>query len=662
MSKIQVLDNFISEQIAAGEVIERPSSVIKELVENAIDAKAHNITIEIKNGGTTYMRISDDGIGMSKEDAQKCVLRHATSKIKCLNDLFSIDTLGFRGEALASICVVSKLQIITKTKDNLYGSNLYFEGGKLESIEESGCPDGTTIIVRDLFYNTPARMKFLKKDSSESSKVQNVVEKIALSKPEISFNFIKDDVSVFQTNGNGDLKECIYSILGKEISNNITEVSYELNGIKVEGYTSLPITVRGNRGLELFFVNGRYITTKMLSIAVEQAYRNLIMKGKYPICILNIYIDSSKIDVNVHPSKLEAKFSDEKMVFDAIYFGCKNALNGKDYLSISNIKSENTGNTNNDNNTVNSDNVFNYRFFNISEEKNIEKEIERDIKPYIQSKLDNIEPKMSFSQNIIENDVAINVSHIPYSKNIILENKIDNIQTVNTPNGYIADEDIPSLLNYNPTKNNKVEDESIEETKSENTYFDSNNLIIVGEAFKTYIIFQINDKIYILDKHAAHERIIFNKLKTMDLLKDVQQMFVPAIIDLSSYDYDIFINNEDIIKDIGFICEQFGNQSIKISSVPIFLMEKNIKDIFLNCLSEIDKNRNSDKNSILDTLLHTMACRSAVKAGDFTSNFEMKKFVEKVIFDDNVRFCPHGRPCIREFNRTDLEKLFKRIV
>lgn len=656
MSKIQVLDNFISEQIAAGEVIERPSSVIKELVENAIDAKAHNITVEIKNGGTTYMRISDDGIGMSKEDAQKCVLRHATSKIKSLNDLFSIDTLGFRGEALASICVVSKLQIITKTSDSLYGSNLYFEGGKLESIEDSGCPDGTTIIVRDLFYNTPARLKFLKKDSSESSKVQNVVEKIALSKPEISFNFIKDDVSVFQTNGNGNLKECIYSILGKEISNNISEVSYELNGVKVEGYISLPVTVRGNRGLELFFVNGRYITTKMLSIAVEQAYRNLIMKGKYPICVLNIYIDSSKIDVNVHPAKLEAKFSEEKLVFDTIYFGCKNALNGKDYLSISESKPVTTISTND---TVN-EQMFSKKDNSITSSASEEKKFEKDLFENVQLWNNTNEPKMSFSQNIPDTNTSIDVSHL-FSSNQMISNDNKVYSEDNHKDIDILDEDIPSLLNFNPIKIDNEED-VITEEPSDNFSFDSNNLIIIGEAFKTYIIFQIDDKLYILDKHAAHERIIFNKFKTMDLLKDVQQMFVPAIIDLSSYDYDIFINNEDLIKDIGFTCEHFGNQSIKISAVPIFLMKKNIKDIFLSCLSEIDKSKNLDKNSILDNLLHTMSCRSAIKAGDFTSEFEMKKFVEKVIFDDNVRFCPHGRPCIREFDRTDLEKLFKRIV
>lgn len=613
MGKIQVLDNFIAEQIAAGEVIERPSSVIKELVENAIDADAHNITVEIKNGGTTYMRISDDGVGMSGEDAQKCVLRHATSKIKSLNDLFSIDTLGFRGEALASVCVVSKLQIITKERESIYGNSLYFESGKLQSIDQAGCPNGTTVIVRDLFYNTPARMKFLKKDSSEASKVQNVVEKMALSKPEIAFTFIKDDNTIFKTTGNKDLKQCIYNILGKEIHDNLIEVNYNLNDIFVKGYISSPLTVRGNRGLEVFFLNGRYITTKILSVAVEQAYRNSIMKGKYPVCVLNISINSSNIDINVHPAKLEAKFSDEKKVFDALYFACKNALENKDYL------------------------------FDENELNNVIKYEEKQTSISYNNISNNV-----FSQNKLNPKSEIDVTHLYNTFNNNEEDK--------------SDEDIPSLIdiNFSIEDNNKIENENLNILeKTENL---SDDLKVIGEIFKTYIIFEFKNKLCILDKHAAHERIIFNKLKTMDLLKDIQQMIVPLIIELNSYDFDIYLSNEELIKNIGFVCEEFGNQSIKISAVPIFLMEKNLKDIFLSCLTEIDRNKNSDKNAVLDNLLHTISCRSAIKAGNFTSDFEMKKFVEQVVFDDNVRYCPHGRPCIREFEKSELEKMFKRIV
>lgn len=613
MGKIQVLDNFIAEQIAAGEVIERPSSVIKELVENAIDADAHNITVEIKNGGTTYMRISDDGVGMSGEDAQKCVLRHATSKIKSLNDLFSIDTLGFRGEALASVCVVSKLQIITKERESIYGNSLYFESGKLQSIDQAGCPNGTTVIVRDLFYNTPARMKFLKKDSSEASKVQNVVEKMALSKPEIAFTFIKDDNTIFKTTGNKDLKQCIYNILGKEIHDNLIEVNYNLNDIFVKGYISSPLTVRGNRGLEIFFLNGRYITTKILSVAVEQAYRNSIMKGKYPVCVLNISINSSNIDINVHPAKLEAKFSDEKKVFDALYFACKNALENKDYL------------------------------FDENELNNVIKYEEKQTSISYNNISNNV-----FSQNKLNPKSEIDVTHLYNTFNNNEEDK--------------SDEDIPNLIdiNFSIEDNNKIENENLNILeKTENL---SDDLKVIGEIFKTYIIFEFKNKLCILDKHAAHERIIFNKLKTMDLLKDIQQMIVPLIIELNSYDFDIYLSNEELIKNIGFVCEEFGNQSIKISAVPIFLMEKNLKDIFLSCLTEIDRNKNSDKNAVLDNLLHTISCRSAIKAGNFTSDFEMKKFVEQVVFDDNVRYCPHGRPCIREFEKSELEKMFKRIV
>ena len=616
MSKIQVLDSFIAEQIAAGEVIERPSSVIKELVENSIDANAHNITIEIKNGGVTYMRITDDGIGMSAEDAKKCVLRHATSKIKSLNDLFSINTLGFRGEALASICVVSKLQIITKEKSAEFGSSLYYEGGKLLNIDETGCPDGTTIIVRDLFYNTPARMKFLKKDSSEGSKIQNVVERIALSKPEISFTFIKDDVVIFQTNGNGDLKQCIYNILGKEIYNNLLEVDYCLNDISVKGYITSPSFSRGNRGLEIFFINGRYITTKVLSIAVEQSYRNSIMKGKYPICVINIELNPSNIDVNVHPAKLEAKFSDEKKVFDTLYFGCKNALEFNQYNSFS-----------------------------------FDKKIVEAVETIAETTF--IEPKKN---NILSQDTFNDKSEIDISHLMPFLRKEAEVKTLNEE--IAEEEDVPNLLNISIPENITPKEEKIEIPSLDY----SNEINVIGEAFKTYIIFEFNDKLCLLDKHAAHERIIFNKLKKMDLLKDIQNMLVPVIVELSSYEFDLFLENEELIKNIGFICEEFGNNCVKISGVPVFLAEKNTKDIFMNCLFEISKNKNSDKNSAIDELLHTISCRSAIKAGDFTSLFEMKKFVETVILDDDVRYCPHGRPCIREFDKTEIEKMFKRIV
>ncbi len=373
------------------------------------------------------------------------------------------------------------------------------------------------------------------------------------------------------------------------------------------------MTVRGNRGLEIFFLNGRYITTKILSVAVEQAYRNSIMKGKYPVCVLNISINSSNIDINVHPAKLEAKFSDEKKVFDTLYFACKNALENKDYL------------------------------FDENELNNVIKYEEKQTSISYNNISNNV-----FSQNKLNPKSEIDVTHLYNTFNNNEEDK--------------SDEDIPNLIdiNFSIEDNNKIENENLNILeKTENL---SDDLKVIGEIFKTYIIFEFKNKLCILDKHAAHERIIFNKLKTMDLLKDIQQMIVPLIIELNSYDFDIYLSNEELIKNIGFVCEEFGNQSIKISAVPIFLMEKNLKDIFLSCLTEIDRNKNSDKNAVLDNLLHTISCRSAIKAGNFTSDFEMKKFVEQVVFDDNVRYCPHGRPCIREFEKSELEKMFKRIV
>lgn len=611
MPKINVLPKQVAELIAAGEVVERPSSVIKELVENSIDAGATVITVEIKNGGISYIRITDNGCGISREDVPLAFLRHATSKIKVDNDLDRISTLGFRGEALAAVSSVSRVELLTKTKEELLGTHYLIEGSLEKDCSDAGCPQGTTIIIRDLFYNTPARMKFLKKDVSEANSCAAVIDRIALSHPEISFKFIRDGKQTLSTMGDGKIKSAVYSVLGREFAGSLIETESEQNGIKVTGLICKPIACKPTRNNQFTFLNGRLVRSGTVIAATEQAYKNSAMVGKFPSFVLYINVPFDTVDVNVHPAKTEVRFSDEKLIFESVYVAVKNALSKGDTRPEVKITKP----------------AFN-PFVRMTAEEFKQSAIEIE-KPKPQINTPEIEPTEPKTNLVFKSEQKPEfLNNFSYT---VIEKQ--NPQTV-TPK---TDVDIEKTI---------TEEETPEIT-------------IIGEAFKTYIIAQMGESIFIIDKHAAHERIIFNKLKN-ERKTEVQALLTPVTVILPKEEYNAVIQNTDLLLESGFETEDFGNNSVVVRALPATLIEENVS----NLLSEVAESLITAKTVQTEreeNLFHTVACKAAIKAGNNTTLPEMLSLAKKVLLSSDIMYCPHGRPVAYEIKRNELEKQFGRI-
>ena len=631
MLRINLLPKNVAELIAAGEVVERPASVIKELVENSIDAKATQITVEIQRGGITYIRITDNGIGIEAEDVPTAFLRHATSKIKTQVDLDSIATLGFRGEALAAVSSVARVEMLTCSENSNEGTHYVIEGSEEKLNEFAGCPRGTTIIIRDIFYNTPARMKFLKKDVSEGNACASVVERIALSHPEIAFRLIRDGKTVLTTSGNGDAKACVYSVLGRDFSNSLIDVKDEIGGIKVSGLTCKPFACKATRNGQYTFLNGRLVRSGTVIAAVEQAYKNSAMVGKFPAFVLYLEIPFDTVDVNVHPAKTEVRFSDEKRIFDAVYASVKNALAAGD--TRPEIK-------------------MNKAPFNPFQRVTASEYRQQAItEPVIQK----TEPVIKTEP--VQKPVIIQKSEpAPIKKETVPESKPD-----------FEFMDRYALANekgekVEPTAQKKTDLDvviEVEETKPQPIISDEPEIIIIGEAFSTYIVAQMKDSVFMIDKHAAHERILFNKLKSEEKT-EIQALLTPITVTLSSAEYDGIINHLELLEKSGFEVEDFGNSTVIVRGLPTFLTGENIN----NLLSEIAEGLiTTGKVSTAreDNVFHTVACRAAVKAGNNISRFEMLDLAKKVLLDKEVMYCPHGRPVAFEIKKRELEKQFGRI-
>lgn len=636
MPKINVLPKNIAELIAAGEVVERPASVVKELLENSIDAGATTITVEIKNGGISYIRITDNGCGIYNEDVPKAFISHATSKVSSAADLDSIFTLGFRGEALASIAVVSRAEIFTKSPEEENGVHYIIEGGEEVSYESAGCPNGTTIVVRDLFYNTPARMKFLKRDVTEANAVFDVVEKLAVSHPEISFRFIRDGKQTLLTPGDNKLISAIYAVYGKAFSDTLIKVDYELDGVKVRGYVCKPFNSRPTRAMQVFYLNGRYIRSAACTSSLENAYKNSVMVGKYPACVLNISVDTHLVDVNVHPTKTQVRFSDEQKIYSAVYYSVVSALSNFDTrpkFDVSKVsqKAIDTGvqlHMSEEPKTLNKDKPSNF-WQNMSSEK------------FVSSvSVKGVESENPFKQQSDEPDLVSASVNSKYKKPTV--NSIDVSDS--------AKEEIVEL-------DNKKTENSLKITEAES----EKPLRIIGEAFKTYIICEEGEKLYLIDKHAAHERIIFNRLKSIDMSKSTQILLAPVTVSLSKNEYSIVTDNLEIFKQSGFLVEDFGNESIIVRECPMMIDPSDTHDI----VAEISENLICKKTDVssdkVDMMLHTAACKAAIKAGNKNSLFELEKLAREVLGSRDVRYCPHGRPVLIEISRYDLEKQFGRI-
>lgn len=659
MSKIAVLSKEISELIAAGEVIERPASVVKEVVENAIDAEAKHITVEIKHGGTTYMRVADDGSGIASEDVPTAFFRHATSKIHERKDLESIYTLGFRGEALASIAAVSKVTLLTKRREDDYGTHYEMIGGTpTGEPEQGGCPDGTTILIRDLFFNVPVRQRFMKKDVTEANAVSQIVQKIALSHPEISFQMIRDNRMEFCTDGNGDLYAAIYALFGKEFAHDLIPVQYDDGFLRVSGYVGKPLYSKSNRTFQHFFINGRYIRSRVCSVALESAYQNLIMTGKFPTCVLMLEMLPVDLDVNVHPAKAEVRFTSEKNVADSLFFAVKNALleNGLIY-----------------------DFQFRHNAQDWTKQPAVSTPMQQPTLPHLKEPSDpfasKAEPEVESPpppQTIYPTQYHYDIGETmatlmpEETRPAALENPQAEHTESELELGQNAEFEPPpeatalpeTILPLPTTASEPSVPESLPEKQTILP-----EIRVIGEVFQNYILAEIpaEQKLVIFDKHAAHERVIFERLKS-GAAKQYQQLLMQKTETLLPMDeFALMQEQTEQLANMGFSFDFSNPPFLRTTAVPTFLQSLNIDEIVTEIAHNFALGKINPQTAYLDDLLHTMACKAAIKAHDKNDLAELQELAQIVYADEQVRHCPHGRPVMFVIKKHELEKQFKRV-
>ncbi|MDY3207737.1 DNA mismatch repair endonuclease MutL [Clostridium baratii] len=654
MKRINLLDENTSNKIAAGEVVERPSSVVKELVENSIDANSKNITIEIEDGGCSFIKIIDDGDGIHKDDIKKAFLPHATSKIQCAEDIFSINTLGFRGEALASIASVSKVNLKTKPHDSSFGREIIIEGGEILEEKDCGVNSGTTIEVKDLFFNIPARKKFLKSFTREGSIITDIINRISIVNPDISFKLFNNGKKVLHTFGSGNTKDVLRVVYGKKISENLVYFEGTREEISISGYIGKEAIARGSRNNQSIYVNGRYIKNKTLVAAVENAFKSFSTVNKFPFFVLFIDVYPEFVDVNIHPTKAEIKFKDDRMmfkiVFDSVHKYLKEAIFDDFKLPEEemNITKENQAENLELNIKFEEDEV---KFNSFEKNDKFFKENSIDYSAQIKKEQDELlklKEKLNNTDFLIhenKNDIMDNINDLSYSS-------VDtNKEAVNSDVLYSKeDEDL--------NKNISIK-ETIEERIAKFP-----PLRIIGQFNKTYIIAEFNETLYLIDQHAAHEKILFEKyIKSISEGSIIiQQLLVPTLIELSTDDLIFYIENQKIFKDAGFTVEEFGGNTISLKEVPYFLGKLDPKDLFLSIIDDLKKMGDGKTIDIKYNKIATMACKKAVKGNDTLTEREMIKLVEDLRFIEDPFHCPHGRPTIIKFTNNDLEKKFRRIV
>lgn len=637
MPQINILPKHIAELIAAGEVVERPASIVKEIMENAIDAGADKITLEIKRGGITYIRITDNGCGIDRENIRKAFISHATSKISTADDLNAICTLGFRGEALASIAAVSRVEVMTRTEQESVGTRYCIEGGEETVIDDAGCPKGTTLVVRDLFYNTPARMKFLKKDVSEGNAVAAVVDRIALSHPEVSVRFIRDSKDVLFTSGDGKLDSAIYKVLGRDFASTLIPCDYELEGVRVSGYISKPFNARPNRMMQYFFLNDRFIKTRTGMVALEEAYKNSVMVGKFPACVLKIQIAPGAVDVNVHPAKTEVRFANEKMIFNAVYYCAKSALQQGDTRVQASFSRK-----------------VARQFMPPPTEG-------KQIKIYEQQ-LEQIKKEAQPNKDFWTNTTSAEFKKEAEKPKPIVFNDNSKFE--------IEKNDEPDLIPcFKPTAQEPV---PASETKTEPVVTapivepepvrpEVEPYRVIGEAFRTYILVEQGKKLLIIDKHAAHERMLFEKFKANRDGIETQMLLSPVTVTLSKEEYSAVLDNLDLLEKAGYHVEDFGGGMVIVNECPTAVADADLAEVIMELAGYLVTSQKELIPEKLDWIYHSTACRAAIKAGDRTSDYELDKFVEKLLNNPDIRYCPHGRPVLIEMSRYEIEKNFGRV-
>ena len=721
MGNIVVLDDLTINKIAAGEVIERPASVIKEMVENSIDAGANNITVEIKNGGISYIRVTDNGKGIPEDDLEIAFERHATSKIRNADDLASVTSMGFRGEALASIAAIARVELTSKTAEQQNGYKVIVEGGNVLDKSEAGSPVGTSIIVSNLFYNTPVRYKFLKKDFTESGYIEDVITRIALVHPEIAIKLINTGKTIIQTNGNGDLKTVIYSIYGKDIAEALIETDYTYEDMHIYGVIGKPEIARSNRSNQIFFVNKRYIKDKSLTSAAEKAYKGMIPIGKFSFLVLNVDMNPGKVDVNVHPAKLEVRFEDESVVFKAVYHAIKDALlkselvadtyqstsetraesglfGNRQATTIENVSANKISNTSELNksqeilrklqemkeklkqeipvqntNSEENKNIEVYKEPQYEEKQEETIQIEETTSEYNEKNPSTIE-KMSEQ----EQEPTQEVNHVKEvqkieeeNKNIIEDIVNSRIEEKNTD----FNEMYLKLFGTRPIQESEPKAESLTNNAKDIATIGNTSMFdnieeykkpaykFIGIVFNTYIIIEIDKEMYIIDQHAAHERILYEKVKANyynEEVKDSQLMLLPDIITLSHKEMEIAKDNMEMFRKAGFMIEEFGENTIKLTGLPEMCLDLETKEMFLETLDEINSISRTAKQEIEEKFIATIACKAAVKANMALTKEEVDSLMEKLLALPNPFTCPHGRPTAIKMSKSDIEKKFAR--
>jgi len=660
MGKIVLLDDLTINQIAAGEVIERPASVVKELVENSIDAGSTKITVEVRNGGIKQIKIIDNGCGMTSDDIEYAFERHATSKIRKAEDLENVKSMGFRGEALASIAAIANVEIVSKTEQDEFGHKLVIEGGNILEREEVGSQKGTTIIVNNLFYNTPVRYKFLKKDYTELGYIEDAIYRIAIANPNISIKLIADGKNIVQTAGNGEIKTVIYAIYGKEVVDGLIDVEYSINDITVTGVIGKPEIARGNRSYQMFFVNKRFIKDKTLSAAVEQAYKGFLPIGKFPFLMLNIDIPPHTIDVNVHPTKLEIRFQEEQKVFQIVYHAIKEGLLKGDLIRDTEkqteeniiLEKQNMEKIEQESPKKNGESAINgfLGFFRKKEEEPEKTEINDA------ADKNNAIEQIYIKQNKLDaNSIEARESKIEIPEP---EEKFDFKEMYAKTFGTKIEEE-PS--GYVPEQSEKAENISIFEDAETEKYVP--NYKYCGTAFSTYIILEINDEIYILDQHAAHERIMYEKVKANFYSsgeRDSQIMLLPDIINLTHKEKDIVRENVELLEKAGFIFEDFGDNTLRLIGVPSICFDLDTKKLFIQLLDEIGTVAITATQEKEEKFIATIACKAAVKANMKLTEEEVHSLLEKLMKLPNPFTCPHGRPTAIKMTKYEIERKFNR--
>lgn len=649
---IQVLDQETINKIAAGEVIERPSSVVKELVENAIDAGATAVTIEIKDGGISFIRITDNGSGISKDDIPMAFLRHSTSKIKSIEDLMNVSSLGFRGEALSSIAAVSQVELITKTADDFTGSRYVIEGGNEISLEEVGAPDGTTFIVRNLFYNTPVRRKFLKTAATEAGYVNALIEHLSLSHPDISFRFINNNQNKLHTSGNMNLKDIIYGVYGRDITSNLMEISGKTQDVEITGFIGKPVICRGNRGYENYYINGRYIKSSIITKAIEEAYKGYIMPHNYPFTAIHFKINPSIMDVNVHPTKMELRFSKNEFVYRFVLETVKECLANRELAARVKLP----------------DPVKQQQFTKSPEN------IKQTEKSYVQENTDSkpyqaprIEPPRESFYNSTESSVkqkTVNENQTAgFIKNITDYTKMPTTRLPEPFEIKRSDEMIKEDKKiYEAEKKQEAEQLSMFDTplmsgKAKADYR------IIGQLFETYWLIEYEDKFYMMDQHAAHEKILYerfmNHLKVKDM--DTQMIMPPVIIELNMQQEDAYKRNKQAFSRLGFEIEEFGGNAYKVNGLPAGLPNINLKQMLIDMIDGLTDDNSTDLDIITERVA-TMSCKAAVKGNNKLSFEEAKELIEELMQAENPYNCPHGRPTLIVMSKYEVERKFKRIL